>query len=127
MLIDDNRDDNYLHERVIKKSGTVKTVVVKELATDALEYLKARKEHPEAHPDLIFLDINMPKMNGWEFLDAYSKLDKEFQCSAVITMLTVSANPDDQTKAVSHNMAVDFRNKPLTEKMLAEVLAKYGK
>jgi len=125
MLIDDNKDDNYVHKRVIKKSGVAETVIVMDLATKALEYLKSKEEHPHAHPDLIFLDIRMPLMNGWEFLDEYSKLDKEFQSTVVITMLTTSTDPDDKTKALSYNIPIDFRTKPLTEEMLEEIIVEY--
>jgi CheY-like chemotaxis protein len=64
MLIDDNTDDNYFHERTIRKSGLQSIIIVMESAEAALEYLKAKHEHPDAHPDLIFLDINMPGMDG---------------------------------------------------------------
>src|SRR5688572_14604805 len=73
MLIDDNPDDNFIHERAIKKINSESVVITKLSGADALSYLKSR-ETPCS--DLIFLDINMPEMNGWEFLERYRKLDK---------------------------------------------------
>ena len=125
MLINANEDDNFLHEQVIKNSGLTETILVTKLATEALEYLKSKKEHPNAHPDLVFIDSNMPGMNSWKFLDEYSKLGKKFQCTAVIIMLTTSVNPDDKAKALSYNVSVGFKTKPLTEEMLEEIMLKY--
>ncbi|SRR5258706_3682115 len=125
MLIDDNNDDNFYHERVIRKNNSANTVISIESGVEALEYLKNRKDHPDAHPDLIFLDINMPGMNGWEFIEEYKKLDDELRCKAVVVMLTTSDNPDDKDKAKNLGILGDFKTKPLTKEMLHEVIVKY--
>lgn len=125
MLIDDNPDDNFFHERVIKKSNAADIVIAKQTALDALEYLTSTKENEDLHPELIFLDINMPGMNGWEFLEAYNELDEKFKSRAIVVMLTTSDNPDDKIKAKVMNIASDFKTKPLTREMLEEIVAKY--
>ena len=127
MLIDDNADDNFIHTRVIKKSDAAVNVIAKQTALGALEYLKSKKNDKGAHPDLIFLDINMPGMNGWEFLEEYNKLEEQLQSRAVIVMLTTSENPDDKLKAKASNITSDFRTKPLTKAMLEEILNQYFK
>ena len=124
MLIDDNPDDNFFHERVIRKNEAANHVVAMTSATQALAYLKEKKDE-NLHPDLIFLDINMPGMNGWEFLEQYEKLDDHFKSKAVVVMLTTSENPDDHAKSLALNIACDFRTKPLTTEMLEEIFAKY--
>src|SRR5687768_7642245 len=91
MLVDDNHDDNFFHERAIKKNNLESIVITKNSGKEALEYLKSKTD---PHSDLIFLDINMPGMNGWEFLKEYNLLDKELQSGAVIIMLTTSDNSD---------------------------------
>ena len=125
MLVDDNSDDNFYHERVIRKNNAADRVVSIESAREAIDYLKNKNDHEDAHPDLIFLDINMPGMNGWEFVEEYKKLDKELRSKAVIVMLTTSDNPDDVAKAKTHEVLADFRTKPLTKEMLGEIIAKY--
>jgi CheY-like chemotaxis protein len=94
-------------------------------AKEALDYLVSRNENKTPRPDLIFLDINMPGMNGWEFLHEYNKLDKQLQSRAIVIMLTTSENPDDQMKAKGINVVSDFKTKPLTVEMLEEVIDKY--
>ena len=124
LLIDDNEHDNFFHERAIGKNNTGTLVVIKENGEAALDYLRSNKD-TDTHPDLIFLDINMPHMNGWEFLDAYSKLDKELQSRAIIIMLTTSGNPEDEAKAKTWSSVADFITKPLTKEILKEITDKY--
>ena len=99
MLIDDNPDDNFFHEREIKKSDFEIVVIKKNSAVAALEYLKANKEVAFKLPDLIFLDINMDGMDGWEFLKEYNLLAKELQSKVVIIMLTTSESSDEIGRA----------------------------
>jgi CheY-like chemotaxis protein len=127
MLVDDNTDDNFFHEWEIKQGYPAVTVVAKQTGMDGLEYLKSKKDKSDLHPDLIFLDINMPGMNGWEFLAAYNKLEEKYKSQAVVVMLTTSENPDDKAKAKAMNSASDFKTKPLNQEMLKEIMEKYFK
>ena len=124
MLIDDNPHDNFFHERTIQDCNAAEQVLVMEMAEDALNYLKSLEHTPGLKPDIIFLDINMPGMNGWEFLDEYKQLDKSLQSKMLVMMLTTSSNPADEELAVKHGVTMGFRTKPLTEEMLMEVLRK---
>ena len=124
MLVDDNADDNFFHAREIKKTQPAPIIVTKDSGIKALEYLKAKTE---PHSDLIFLDINMPGMNGWEFLKEYNKLDKALQSRAIIIMLTTSDNPDDVAKANTNSFVSDYITKPLTKKIMKDIIEKYFK
>ena len=125
MLVDDNPNDNFFHEREIKKNNQATIVITKNNGTEALEYLKSKKNSQELQPDLIFLDINMPGMNGWEFLQEYNELEKELQSRVIIIMLTTSDNPDDEERAKTGNFISDFITKPLTKEKMNTITNKY--
>lgn len=124
MLVDDDDDDNFFHEKEIIENDLAKTVIVKDSVKKALEYLKAKND-PSS--DLIFLDINMPGMSGWDFLEEYNKLDKELQNKTIIIMLSTSSNPRDIEKAKSLASVSDYINKPLKKEMVEAILEKHFK
>ncbi len=125
MLVDDNLDDNFFHEREIKKSGFATIIILKNSGTEALAYLRSMKANKDPYPDLIFLDINMPGMNGWEFLKEYRQLDKELQVPEVLIMLTTSDNPDDEARSKKWGIVSDYLTKPLTKEVMEAICAKY--
>jgi len=122
MLIDDNPDDNFFHEREIRKSNLVSKVITMNSGMQALQHLRSKAE---PHADLIFLDINMPGMDGWEFIEEYKKLDKELRSKIIIVMLTTSDHPDDKMMAQTNNMISEFKTKPLTKNILEDIMIKY--
>src|SRR5258706_12697107 len=125
LVIDDDDPSNFFTQMVLEESGYTRDIKIVHSGKEALEYLRATKDHSFVHPDLIFLDINMPGMNGWEFIEEYKKLDDELRCKAVVVMLTTSDNPDDKDKAKNLGILGDFKTKPLTKEMLHEVIVKY--
>lgn len=125
MLVDDNPDDNFFHERVIRKSDCAEVIVVKQSCEDALAHLKSRDKEPALHPDLIFLDINMPGMNGWEFIEEYRRLPPELQSQTVVVMLTTSSNPDDRKKAELADIISQFESKPLSSEIIQRIVQKF--
>jgi CheY-like chemotaxis protein len=125
MLIDDNYDDNFFHEREIKKNNPETIVISKNTGLEALEYLKSKKDTNHLQPDLIFLDINMPGMNGWEFLKEYNNLNKKLRNQVMIIMLTTSDNPDDKERSKTWKFISDFITKPLTHEIMDDIIKKY--
>lgn len=125
MLVDDNKYDNFFHEREIKKIDLETEIIVKKSGIEALEYLNSLTDSGNTKPDLIFLDINMPGMNGWEFLDEYSKLERDIQCGIVIIMLTTSDDPESIARAMSWSCVADYMVKPLIRENIKEIYHKY--
>nr|WP_293837418.1 response regulator [uncultured Arsenicibacter sp.] len=122
LLIDDDPDDNFLHQIVIRDSGLCEQIRVSENGIQALNYLTGVHHPGYIRPDIILLDINMPGMNGFEFLGEYDKLPKEQKAKVVLMMLTTSLNPDDHKRAMSYGIVDSFKSKPLTRKLLEDVV-----
>ena len=125
LLIDDSESDNFVHQRLLNKENVAKEIVVKYSGEAALLYLSTLIEKAYPKPDLIFLDINMPGMNGWDFLDEYEKLDIEQKGGIVITMLTTSSSEEDRIRASQNPNINRFENKPLSKKRLYDILEKH--
>jgi response regulator of citrate/malate metabolism len=125
LLVDDNSDDNFFHEREIKKTLPDTLVITMNSGIDTLNYLKSTKENTDLLPDLIFLDINMPLMTGWEFLEEFILLDNELQNSGLIFILSTSENPQDITKAMTYGVVKDYIVKPLTRQKIQQIADRF--
>ncbi len=116
MLIDDEEIDQMLYGRIIERSKHAKRVLSFLSAEAALEHL-VEKRTPQ--PDLILLDINMPQMDGFEFLTAAEDA-LGVDVAPVIVMLTTSLNPMDEARSNASPLVHDYKKKPLTDAMLRE-------
>ncbi len=122
LLIDDDKATNFFNERVVTKHEHFHKVNTVQSGLAALEYLGAVKNNQAIKPDLIFLDINMPAMNGWEFLIEFSKLDQELTNGIKVILLSTSSNPDDVRESAKNHAVDDFINKPLSLNLLDSIL-----
>lgn len=125
LLIEDDLSTNYLHKRVISKSDCDAQVIVHQNADNALTYLKNTSEENYVQPNLIFLDVNLPGMSGWEFLDAFRALSFPEKEKTVIIMLTTSLHPDHEAKAKEYPELNGFDTKPMTLEMFTNILDTY--
>lgn len=115
MAINDNEVEQYLYRQIIQRSGVVASTVMFSLATEALEHLL----QPEGKKtDLILLDIYLPEMNGFEFLEAAAeKLGKDFPWPTIV-MMTSSRDPQDIERARTFEAVSAVIQKPLTVDIL---------
>lgn len=122
LLVDDNQADNRYHQIIIEEMKIANRIDLALNGKEALNYLKKENQVP---PDLIFLDINMPAMNGWEFLEEYKNLNPGQKAKIVIVVLTTSSNPDDFKKAQAMVEVNGFETKPLSEEMILKILGSF--
>jgi CheY-like chemotaxis protein len=127
LLIDDDEPTNYYNQQVVESSGHANCVKTVQSGQDALAYLASTSaSDPERPcPELIFLDINMPAMNGWEFLEQYRRLDEDQKSKVMIVMLTTSLFPEDRHLAGELPEVSGFENKPLTPEKLDRIIENF--
>jgi len=114
MVVDDNDTDILIARIVIEKAGFKGKIITKNSGKGALEYIDAEKNNPENLPELIFLDINMPVVNGFVFLFEYERFPEEMKKNCKIAVLTSSDNKSDMERFLVHDFVIDFILKPLT-------------
>jgi len=121
LLIDDNEIDNFVAKKVIEKSGFAEKVITVQSAKNALDYLNTENSSKDLLPDIIFLDIGMPEMDGFEFLEEYEKLNKIVVNNCKVLVLSSSLDIDDYNRANRNKLVRKFINKPLSKKLLMEI------
>jgi CheY-like chemotaxis protein len=116
LLIDDNYIDNFVTRRLLESSKFAENIVVSQSPGDAIELLKTGA----VAPDVIFLDIRMPLMDGFEFLKEYDKLDIKKE-GVKVFLLSSSFDPTDIKRSTDNKYITQFIHKPLTHKILEEL------
>ncbi len=118
LLIDDNDIDNYVSNHVVKKSQITDKITIKNSAIAALEYLEEIKNNSDEFPELIFLDIKMPIMDGFGFLDQFILFQMAVEGKCSVIMLSSSSDPMDINRALQYPVVKQFMTKPLKIEML---------
>lgn len=123
LLVDDSEGINDLNHLLLTEMGVVENISTALNGRLALDYLTSIDEegnHP--NPTLILLDINMPVMDGYQFLDAYDKLDEEMKADKIIVMLSTSISEIDIEKAKSYGYVKGYHFKPLDENKMRSII-----
>ncbi|MCH7514782.1 MAG: response regulator [Bacteroidetes bacterium] len=121
MLVDDNDTDNFISKRIIEITNFAKIVIVKSSGKSALDYLEENKENVGNIPKIIFLDINMPIVDGFVFLYEFEKFSDTVKDHCKVIILSSSDNKRDIDKIVNNDYVIKFITKPLTEASLEEI------
>jgi len=114
MVIDDTYEDRYVVKRINQKYPFSEDLILMESAADALDYLLSKADASEELPDIIFLDIRMPEIDGFGFLERFERMPDTVKKKMIIIMLTSSLSPEDHKKAMNNKYVHQFINKPFT-------------
>ena len=125
MLLDDSELDNFINEKIIEASCFSEKVYVNSSGTSALEFLSnlvaSGPIAKSIYPEVIFTDLNMPVMDGFQFIDKLKSVEGNLGQDCKLIILTSSVLPEDKIRAELVSKNVIFLNKPLTEEMLSSL------
>lgn len=122
MLLDDNEVDNFVNKKMIENSNFAGQIYVHTSSKGALEFLGNLNSNGSANkeliPEFIFVDINMPILDGFQFLDEFENVPEEVKKKTKVVMLTTSINPADIQRCAENERILKYFNKPLTKEHL---------
>jgi CheY-like chemotaxis protein len=125
MLIDDSELDNFINEKTLEANHFAKKVYIHTSAKSALEFLSnlvtMGSEYADVYPFVIFIDINMPMMDGFQFIEHFKKTTEKHLHKPKLVILTSSVYNEDKQKASEISNDIIFLNKPLTSAMLDSI------
>ena len=121
MIIDDNITDLYVCSRMITKNNFGKKVLEYSVATEALQYLQDHEDHFSDLPQVIFVDIYMPIMSGFEFMEEYDKLSPALKNHCKVYIISSTIDNEDIVRSRTATNVVSFQVKPITKEFLDRI------
>ncbi len=121
LCVDDDPITLMLYKKVIYKSEFAKNIDTAQNGEEALEYFNNRYSAANEYPKLIFLDLNMPIMGGWEFLDHFQEERYAAFADTKVIVLSSTIDPNDIDKSKNYPMVIDFQSKPISKEMLEDL------
>ena len=123
-IVDDDDIFVFLTTKIIEQTNLVDLIKVFGNGLDAINFLKENKNNVDALPDIILLDLSMPIMNGWQFLEEYNKLNPTIGKKITIYICSSSISPDEITRAKTISEVSDYIIKPITKDKLIDLIKK---
>ncbi len=123
LLVDDNDVTQFISQKTMEFSEATLNVVCCKNGIEALEFIAENISHKEKLPDLILLDLTMPLMDGWDFLEQYALLKRKIKKHIAVCILTSSINLDDMTRLKNDPSILDYIVKPMTIEKFTEIIA----
>ncbi len=118
LLVEDDPIAIIVCDRIIKLNNFTDNLITKENGKEALKYIQSLLQENKPLPEVILLDINMPIMNGWDFLNEYETLLNKIESPPLIFILSSTADPNDFSKATLYSFVKDFIPKPFNKEHL---------
>jgi CheY-like chemotaxis protein len=123
LLIDDDRIYQFAARKTIEATGFADNILIYSNGEDAINYLKNNSQDQTTLPDVIFLDVNMPVMNGWEFLDAYKALKYKLKKPVIIYVVSSSVDEVDVSKSRQYDTVKGYIVKPVLREKFRQILS----
>lgn len=123
-LVDDDELFVFLTKKIIEQTNIIDLIKVFGNGLDALDFLRENKDRPNLLPEIILLDLSMPVMDGWQFLEEFAFLNPFIGKKITIYICSSSISPDDIARAKTINEVTDYIIKPITKEKLLELLKK---
>lgn len=122
MIIDDNIIDLYITSRMITKNNFGKNVLLYSAADEAIKYLQDNQDNIPACPQVIFVDIYMPLMSGFEFLDAFDTLPLSLKNYTKVYIISSTIDNEDIARSTNNKNVISFHVKPITKEFLDRII-----
>jgi CheY-like chemotaxis protein len=114
-LIDDDKIYQFTARKILESTGLAKNILSFYNGKEAIGFFQEKQNNSKDElPDVIFLDINMPVMNGWQFLDEYQKLNSSLKSAITIYMVSSSVDDSDIQKSKEYSTVAEYIVKPIT-------------
>ncbi|MEO6850506.1 MAG: response regulator [Mucilaginibacter sp.] len=121
VIIDDDPIDHFLMQHIMQDINYFDETTYTMDGLLVLEYIEENKDLPEALPDVILVDLNMPHFSGWDFLDRYSDISVNLKKDIKVYILSSSVRPADKERSKSYPFIRSFISKPLDESVIAKI------